>query len=217
MKGPGGRFEAEIQASIPRKSRAGRLVSIEKRHDPPTRGTGGRCRRCKGQLVTICSTCRQAPKGAARFTARQPYDFEVIAPWRTTDPEGWPGPDGQGFQPSIVFAFECKRTSTPSLPFSALAEHQRKGLARIAAAGGVAGVLWLVEQPKAPPRCCFIESRAVESYIAGQERLAAVGAASRKSIPLSVLSTRVEVDPDRGRTNRYWELADLLRRYGADV
>ena len=47
MKGPGGRFEAEIRDSIPKTSLGGLPLSKEKRHDPPTRGTGGRCRRCE--------------------------------------------------------------------------------------------------------------------------------------------------------------------------
>ncbi|MCP3961328.1 MAG: hypothetical protein GY719_26065 [bacterium] len=216
MKGPGGVFEAEIQRSIPTVSRGGRRISIEKRHDPPTRGTGGRCRRCKGQLVTICSTCRQAPKGAARFTAKQPYDFEVIAPW---DPGYRAMGVKQEHAPVIVFALECKRTATPSLPFSALADHQRKGLDRVAATGGVAGVLWLMELPP-PRRGPQIEEAGVAWFIPWAEFVGYEEAAERKSFPAAALVTAaipVRVDPERGRTRRYWKMRDLLRRFGADV
>lgn len=71
MKGPGGRFERQVLASVPRWA-WGRKVP-----DPPARPF--KCR-CGGDIAPRCSRCGSQHGHPATFTRRNPWDIEIR--WR---------------------------------------------------------------------------------------------------------------------------------------
>lgn len=213
MKGPGGLFERQVLASVP-KGAYGRKVP-----DPPTRPP--KCR-CGGWFTTLCPRClisaavkawSPTPGGfqaamhrviessrqdhPARFTRGNPWDIEVR--WLEH------AELNVACRPLVRRRFEllieCKSTADQRLAFAAVDEWKAKELAKAAAAGCFAGVLW--------------ECRASSSvhYVPIEIWLELEQTIGRKSLPLAVAAAhgiRVKEDPGRGRVHTYYRLDVLM-------
>jgi len=203
-KGPGGIFQEEVGRSLPPLASPVRSATVwgYKFPDPATWFGGD----------------NEAPGSNTRFSPKYPFDFLVTAPAAGCFCPSAP----LGISPQIVFALECKRTQgriaaktgdlAARLAFDQVKDHQVAGLLKAAAAGNVAGVLWLVELPDgSEAECHFLRIGLWEAYKAS---------AKMRSMPLSYarhVAVRVHQDVGRGSRLRYWRMRELMIHYGADV
>ncbi len=200
-KPPGKIFEEEISRSIPKKAsgESGRVPFVYKPPDVPMFGERYR---------------KPASTDPFRFAPKHPFDFEVTIPSAGTEKM-----TSSVVVPQIVFAFECKRTAGvyqvrkpgelhARLDFKRVKKHQEQGLRHVAAAGGVAGVLWLVESDR-EAECYFLR---IDLWDAFKED------AKGASMPLAYARAHgIELAEDvgRGTACRYWKMPEIFRHFGA--
>lgn len=239
MSSPGAEFQDEIRRSIPKKA-GSREIWTHKPPDVPMFGL--RCRKCqKGFLKRRCDVCRAEDNFDPRFTPKHPFDLVVSIPCKGT------GDMRGSVVPQIVFAFELKRTQgkIPArgpaelhglLGFKDVKDHQVSGLKKVAAAGNVAGVLWLVELVDEGAVATLRHMKG-KAYVPPYSQIATIDAACHfipidrwevykanakgASMPLKAArlhGLEVEQDADRPRAKkRYWKMPELFIHYGADV
>lgn len=237
---PGADFQDEIRRSIPKPIQGHgaprRDAWVHKPPDVPMFGMKCRAPACNGWINRYCLACliktaqRLRREGSTwpsaiwaaakkvkqfSFAPKNPLDLLVSIPYQ--------GTAGQrtSFVPQAVFGFELKEskgrylkkapdTLHENLNFSRVADHQERGMRAVAAAGGVAGILWLVQSDR-ESECHFIRIQDWDAY-----RKSAKGA----SMPLAaarIHGLEVEADAGRGTRRRYWKMAELFRSFGADV
>lgn len=191
MKGPGGRFERQVLASVPRWAWA------RKAADPPARPF--KCR-CGGDIAPRCSRCGSQHDHPATFTRRNSWDIEIR--WKNERVPDWPkdlrhSPERYHRHELLI---ECKSTDGKPLPFAKVVSDE---LSKAADYGAFGGVLW--------------EHRGAESvvhYIPIGLWLELEATIGMKSLPLAVAAgrgLRVAVDPDRGKIHTYYKIDELLR------
>ena len=221
---PGTLFEGEIIRSLPTEAIGGRRVYHHKLADMPFAPTRpGRFRHRDG----------------IQFTPKHPFDLEITAAYSGTEKMR------SRHVPQLVMKLELKRTLAKigkrgalagkfhsTLGFSVVRRHQVSGLLKAAAAGQVAGILWLAEIPGQRAECYLVEIQEWCDYIAEQVGKTFpescndaawskyLAKADSKSMPLAVARARgIELAEDvgRGRERRYWKMRELMIHFGAAV
>lgn len=185
MKGAGGAFESAIQRSFPKD------LYVRKLADPPARSP--RCRRCQGTMETKCGRCHQHDNNSARFTSKNPFDFEVSKPLQVG---------------SFNLAIECKSTDKPSLPANYVKDHQVKGLKEAVTGGWAAGLL-IEYRANARRRETEVWWVPITGWVEHFEQPGAKKSLNSEIVASVAGAVRVQRS-SRGRTRAYWEVGDLL-------
>jgi hypothetical protein len=221
-KSRGQDFEDEIRASIPDG------VFVKKLHTPAPPPS-------QVDLIVAHLRRTQAPEwmagvvGRSTHTPRQGYDM-LVAPGVRGMVFGAELRDIHGApmflepKPVLLFCLELKSTKGKSFTFSALKPHQEEALRKEALAGRIAGIVVEFSEMMAPIHAS--EPPAQESpigdvlFIPILSYLAYKSAADRASLPYAMaerIGLRIEIDTGRGRTRRYYKMAEFLRAFGADI
>lgn len=185
MKGPGGLFERQVRASLPRWPR----LAHRKVPDPPARPF--RCR-CGGQIAPKCDRCGSAHGHPAVFTRGNPWDIEVR----------WQRPEGGLYE----LLLECKSVEGKKpLPFDRVRPDQVAEMLAASQAGSFAGILW---EARESPTARTVVYLPIATWAAAEATM------GRKSYPLGdALQDGIVVPPDpkRGRRHWYYQMHLLLR------
>jgi len=128
-------------------------------------------------------------------------------------------------RPDLIFCLEVKSTQGKSFAFNRLQPHQEAALRKEALAGRIAGLV--VEFSEVPPPWTQEELQVSAAPEGGDvlflpilSYLAYKAEAERVSIPYAMaerIGLRIAIDVDRGRSRRYYKMADFLRAFGADI